>query len=646
MSEPSSSTLGKSTLKSTKRHSLLPKQTVKYPMPIRRNPSIPILPEPKRRTSLATRRASLAKQPASSADEKPIPQSNTTDVSFISKFLDTFTFDQSSDDVSCPPPRFERSLAVPVVDDTTPERTSVVLTVQDWMQRCPGVTNIKWLENHLLHVIWKKVGYLYHNRSSQFTLTATSVQKEIMWRYAYEQKPRRSFYRQLYNGDERSGYCHVCVVAAVTKSKTVPTLNRLLVSDGWYTILLNVDEPLSRLIEQGKIYPGQKLRVACMEGDSKEEKREPWEGNLLEMRVSVNCVRRAERIEKLGRTKCNLFLININSVQEGIVPGIRACVERVYPKRYKFKKDKQLLTEREFNCLMEQKKEEIEKEYQSLRMNCTEAGDMSQTLAQFQGDKREELEYLVLLNFRLIDGMQRTGQANHIAASIWMSPHEETDELKERKWYDFFGLKGKKIGGRMQLESSWKKSIRALRGDYELPKEFEDRKVISIRDCLERQSGDEIDIVCCVLKKNDEEMYVTDTSLTTCLVKRVSVDKRPWDDLRVICLRNIHIESVYHENVVLKETPLTEILRDGRTEDEKQSIKVLEQVVLSFPGQFQMLQRAIDHLTSNLFEVDMNQCQEVLLANEIRKKDDIIQKQRAQIEELQLRLQQTGGKCE
>ncbi|ELP93322.1 hypothetical protein EIN_057070 [Entamoeba invadens IP1] len=592
----------KTVLKPSKRQSLLHQQPLKYPTPLKRKPLTPSH-DGKKKNGV---RLSITK--TLSTGQKPVPTSPLDQVSFVSKTLDAFDFCYDGDAV-CPLPTFDKALETPIINNTNCGRKSEVLSLAEWSKFIPNVTNMKWLENQLRHVIWKHLGYYFHNRTILNEVTVKDVIEEVEKRRVFELRPKRSFYRLLYNKDENYGLCHVCVVASIIKGKNTRELNRLVVSDGWYTITLIVDGDLSQLISMNKIYVGQKLRVCGMECVGSENAREPWEGDTLEMRVSVNCVRRAERIEKLGRTKCIAFLVTVNSIREGIVPAIRVCVERIYPTRYKFS-DTKLMSESEFSIEENKRKVLLEKEFSEYRK---EVGDNVELLESFKQEKMKELVPSGLKVIRVLDGMQRNGKAKRMNLNVWVSRGEEV-EFKERKWVDVYWLKAKIFGGVCSLEALRTTHFNFLNDNIELPKEYEERTITEILDISlsTTTSVAEVDVVFCVLKVEDDSVYITDASMKTCLVKRNFKGNKKIEEFRVFCCRNLGIASVYNNDVVLKETEKTEWLSEGKREDEKVSIKKLRQMVESFHRQFESMQRGVMRIVNDEIEETVPRVLELL----------------------------------
>ncbi|BFU21540.1 BRCA2, oligonucleotide/oligosaccharide-binding, domain 1, putative [Entamoeba histolytica HM-1:IMSS-B] len=612
----------KSILKGSKRQSILHQQPIKYPTPLKRKAITPLL-ESKRRFLVPHK--SILK--TTSVEVKPIPQSSFDQVSFLSKYLDTFKED-INEEISCPIPSYENALQIPIIDDRKKERKKVTLSLEQWKGIILKYENEKWLKTHLQHVIWKQSGYYFHNRNIEFEVTVNGIKKEIEQRWIFERKPKRSFYRQIYNKDENCGYCHIGVVANIISKELTKEYPLLLMSDGWYTIQIQIDQGINELIKQNKIYIGQKLRICCLEKTEDWNEREPWEGKELIFKTNINCIRRGERNEKLGRTKCKFMLIQIDSVRDGIIPCIRGCVERVYPMKYKFKNEKGVIGEKEYINERNKRMKELEKEFERKKRE----GASEEELYQFKEEGMKILEFNSIRNIKILDGMKKEERSKRIIVSIWNDGQEDYTKFEEKKWYEFFSFKGKRIGGKISIESTWNCNIKKMNGDIELPKEFEERKVVELLDICEMKEGEEVDIICCILKIEEEYLYISDGSMKMAMIKRNNIEKKQFNEMDVVCIRNIVIESVYNRNIVLKETGFTEITGEGKNEEEKMEMKKLRNILEDFSKQFEGMKKDIVRIIEGKDENE--DIKNIILVKELQQKDEKIKELTKELEEL------------
>lgn len=112
------------------------------------------------------------------------------------------------------------------------------------------------------------------------------------------------------------------------------SLGRIEVSDGWYSIVAELDEHLSQLLCNRKLFVGQKLRIlgAQMSGDA----ASPLEDHSCCLKLSINGTRRAHWAAKLGVCRQAAFSVSLRSLRPrgGHAPALRLIVTRRYPMQY------------------------------------------------------------------------------------------------------------------------------------------------------------------------------------------------------------------------------------------------------------------------------------------------------------------------
>ena len=105
-------------------------------------------------------------------------------------------------------------------------------------------------------------------------------------------------------------------------------------TDGWYSIQCRLDGELTKYLEQGKIYVGQKLRIFGAQR-SESEGVSPLEDGAAAvfLRITRNGTRRAKWHERLGFHKHRTFPVRLSSItpEGGAVPAIDVVVLRKLP---------------------------------------------------------------------------------------------------------------------------------------------------------------------------------------------------------------------------------------------------------------------------------------------------------------------------
>ena len=105
-------------------------------------------------------------------------------------------------------------------------------------------------------------------------------------------------------------------------------------TDGWYSIQCRLDGELTKYLEQGKIYVGQKLRIFGAQR-SESEGVSPLEDGAASvfLRITRNGTRRAKWHERLGFHKHRTFPVRLSTItpEGGAVPAIDVVVLRKLP---------------------------------------------------------------------------------------------------------------------------------------------------------------------------------------------------------------------------------------------------------------------------------------------------------------------------
>lgn len=223
----------------------------------------------------------------------------------------------------------------------------------------------KWLSNHFRLIVWKLASMerAFPTSLGGSYLTESRVMKQLKYRYDREYKrAERPALRKILNGDAPSIRLMIlCVVHIFPQEKNQHNPNeapdnsdmevqkdveallpvRIQLTDGWYVVDGLLDEPLSRLVHEGKIRVGGKLAISNAVMAGPKDGVEPLE--IMDeveyrpyLKLSMNSTRRAKWDAKLGFQKTQALTIPIKSLVlgGGVVSRLEVVVMRRYPLLY------------------------------------------------------------------------------------------------------------------------------------------------------------------------------------------------------------------------------------------------------------------------------------------------------------------------
>ncbi|PWN26897.1 nucleic acid-binding protein, partial [Jaminaea rosea] len=132
-----------------------------------------------------------------------------------------------------------------------------------------------WVRNHWVLILWKLAAYVQaqaYNAGWSVSVEEAcekwwnfeTALKQLLYRYEREVNlAQRSVLKRVHEHDSSSALPMVLLVMAIRspqegEASRGPTLD---LTDGWYRIIAQLDEPLSRAVGRGKIRAGQKLAL-------------------------------------------------------------------------------------------------------------------------------------------------------------------------------------------------------------------------------------------------------------------------------------------------------------------------------------------------------------------------------------------------
>ncbi|XP_070391409.1 breast cancer type 2 susceptibility protein homolog isoform X3 [Dermacentor albipictus] len=196
-----------------------------------------------------------------------------------------------------------------------------------------------WLENHYRWIVWKLASMELHCPQvfGARSLTPDQVMLQLKYRYDIEiDNSCRSALRKIYERDDVPSKALVLCVSALECKEDGAV--QLELTDGWYSIRAELDEPLSRLASTGHLFVGLKLLTSGAELVGSAEACAPLEAPKdTALKMSYNSTRRARWDVRLGYFAApRPFRVSLSSLHPkgGLVGRVDCLVIRAYPVMY------------------------------------------------------------------------------------------------------------------------------------------------------------------------------------------------------------------------------------------------------------------------------------------------------------------------
>lgn len=196
-----------------------------------------------------------------------------------------------------------------------------------------------WLENHYRWIVWKLASMEMHCPQvfGGRSLTPDQVMLQLKYRYDIEiDNSCRSALRKIYERDDVPSKSLVLCVSAIECKEDGGV--QLELTDGWYSICAELDEPLSTLASTGRLFVGLKLLTSGAELVGSAEACAPLEAPKdAALRLSYNSTRRARWDVRLGYFVApRPFRVSLASLHPkgGLVGRVDCLVIRSYPVMY------------------------------------------------------------------------------------------------------------------------------------------------------------------------------------------------------------------------------------------------------------------------------------------------------------------------
>ncbi|XP_009130634.1 protein BREAST CANCER SUSCEPTIBILITY 2 homolog B isoform X2 [Brassica rapa] len=211
----------------------------------------------------------------------------------------------------------------------------------------------KWVINHYRWIVWKLACYetCYPVICRGNFLTITNVLEELKYRYEREVNHGHcSAIKRILSGDAPASSMMVLYISAInpkTDNDSQEALGsgsgnnvKVELSDGWYSMNAALDVKLTKQLNAGKLFVGQKLRILGAGLSGWATPTSPLEAvisNTICLLLNINGTYRAHWADRLGFCKEVGVPLAFNCIKGdgGPVPKTLAGITRIYPILYK-----------------------------------------------------------------------------------------------------------------------------------------------------------------------------------------------------------------------------------------------------------------------------------------------------------------------
>ncbi|CAN8323419.1 unnamed protein product [Cochlearia groenlandica] len=191
-------------------------------------------------------------------------------------------------------------------------------------------TSIKWVTNHYRWIVWKLACYekYYPTKCRGKFLTVTNVLEELKYRYEREVNYGHcSAIKRILSGKASASSMMVLCISAINPKTNYNSHGcdsvKVELTDGWYSMNAALDVMLTKQLNAGKLFVGQKLRAVI--------------ANKVCLLLNINGTYRAHWADRLGFCKGVGVPLAFNCIKcnGGPVPKTIAGITRIYPILYK-----------------------------------------------------------------------------------------------------------------------------------------------------------------------------------------------------------------------------------------------------------------------------------------------------------------------
>ncbi|ESQ47359.1 hypothetical protein EUTSA_v10027627mg [Eutrema salsugineum] len=211
----------------------------------------------------------------------------------------------------------------------------------------------KWVTNHYRWIVWKLACYetYYPAKCRRNFLTIPNVLEELKYRYDREANHGHcSAIKRILSGDAPASSMMVLCISAInpktdddyqeTHGSYSGSNVKIELTDGWYSMNAALDVMLTKQLNAGKLFIGQKLRILGAGLSGWATPTSPLEArtsNTIFLLLNINGTYRAHWADRLGFCKEVSVPLSLNCIKSngGPVPKTIAGITRIYPILYK-----------------------------------------------------------------------------------------------------------------------------------------------------------------------------------------------------------------------------------------------------------------------------------------------------------------------
>ncbi|CAN8006278.1 unnamed protein product, partial [Ixodes hexagonus] len=201
-----------------------------------------------------------------------------------------------------------------------------------------GLISRSWFDNHYRWIVWK-LASLEHRCPQVFagrSLTPDNLMLQMKYRYDIEiDNSARSALRKILERDDIASSTLILCVSEISRANNAL---RVELTDGWYSLRAELDEPLCKQVSEKRIFVGQKLITSGAEIIGSADACTPLEvPNEVALKLNFNSTRRARWDAKLGYLRARQpFRVSLGSLHPkgGTVGRVDCVVIRAYPVMY------------------------------------------------------------------------------------------------------------------------------------------------------------------------------------------------------------------------------------------------------------------------------------------------------------------------
>ncbi|CAA0392660.1 unnamed protein product [Arabidopsis thaliana] len=211
----------------------------------------------------------------------------------------------------------------------------------------------KWVTNHYRWIVWKLACYdiYYPAKCRGNFLTITNVLEELKYRYEREVNHGHcSAIKRILSGDAPASSMMVLCISAINPKTDNDSQEahcsdscsnvKVELTDGWYSMNAALDVVLTKQLNAGKLFVGQKLRILGAGLSGWATPTSPLEAvisSTICLLLNINGTYRAHWADRLGFCKEIGVPLALNCIKcnGGPVPKTLAGIKRIYPILYK-----------------------------------------------------------------------------------------------------------------------------------------------------------------------------------------------------------------------------------------------------------------------------------------------------------------------